>query len=123
MTDMRKVRVSLVDADGKTHEVVGYRRNDEQPVVFMEVDSEAGINKSACIAWIGDSDVTVTPIVELPTGLGAVVEVLYGPPTNDSDQYVHVGHGKWVPQHRLLEPVSGKWFKERRFTVLSEGVK
>ena len=117
MTDMQKVRVSLVDADGVTHEVVGWRRPGQGGAVFMAEDEPHGGNISPALSWM-KAGVTVTPIVELPTGLGAVVE--YREEGAEPQRFVYVGDDWW------LGPGSGvrsDWVAARPFTVLSEGVK
>lgn len=123
MGDMRKVRVSLTDAEGKVHEVVGYRRNAEITGVFMRDDDEAtGINASVMVQWVDDEDVTVTPIQELPTGLGAVVEVDYGPPINEVERFVHIGDDYWH-EARSCRELTSSMLGRMAFTILSEGVK
>ena len=111
MTDMQKVRVSLVDADGVTHEVVGWKLPGGRVVRSHPLDSQYWYMEL-------DSEAEVTPIVELPTGLGAVVEVRED--STEPERFVKVGDYWWLGYHR---EVRSDWLAARPFTVLSEGVK
>lgn len=116
MSDMQKVRVSLTDADGKVHEVVGYcysgyAGNGIHGINVEEAHDEVN-------PWYIEIDETLTPfavIQELPTGLGAVVEV-----APHGEQFVHVGQGPW--SNHESEMISED-IQQIPFTVLSEGVK
>lgn len=113
---MRKSRVLLRDADGRLHEVVGY------------ADARGALRSGPGFAGGGGSGwylrapgSPVIPVVELPTGLGAVVEVDYGPPINDSERFIRVDDDWWYPTG-VLDPVKDSFFDTVSFTVLSEGV-
>jgi hypothetical protein len=123
VSDFKKVRVRLVDADGVEHSVVGWRLpGDGNPVLSEPKD--VGLPASFWYLEYGD-DVEVTPVVELPTGLGAVVEVTYNYPiSNDgdcTDRLVLTGKNEWYAT------IGQEVFEDRhilgnRFVVLSEGV-
>lgn len=90
MSDWQKVRVSFTDADGNRVSAVmwalhGSAANglclsveDDNPI-YMEVDGS----------------VKVTPIRELPTGVGAVIRVNKPYFSDTRDLYTHVGSGWW----------------------------
>ena len=114
---MQKVRVSFADADGVTHEVVGWRRPGQTGVAFMAKDEPHGGNISPALSWLR-AGVTVNPTVELPTGLGAVVD--YREEGAEAERFVYVGDGWWLGS---VGEVRSDWVAARPFTVLSEGVK
>lgn len=124
MSDMQKVRVSLTDADGKVHEVVGYCYSGRAVNGIYALDLE---NSGEVCPWYIEIEETLTPfavIQELPTGLGAVVEVTYDDPEGDltTERYVRIdGHSWYAPE--VCEDVSDNFLKAQKFTVLSEGVK
>ena len=120
MSDMQKVRVSLTDADGKVHEVVGYQYQSDPAAIYQSQEADDWViqlmNEDAVFA--------VTPIQELPTGLGAVVEVRWDDPEGPltTERYVRIGDATWFTPE-MGEDVSDKFLKAQEFTVLSEGVK
>ena len=129
MSDMQKVRVSLTDADGKVHEVVGWNYGGDSANGVHAIDVEKAAYDVDC-PWYIEIDPKLTPfavIQELPTGLGAVVEVRYPAPENvfASERFVRLDDW-WMSQApEVAKPqfVSDGWINEYEFTVLSEGIK
>lgn len=113
MSDMQKVRVSLTDAEGNVHEVVGYQYLEEPGTVYQR-DEPDGDEWSIFLLNEGAAS-RVNVIQELPTGLGAVVEV-----ASHGEQFVHVGEGLW--SNHESEMISED-IEQIPFTVLSEGIK
>lgn len=111
MSDMQKVRVSLTDTEGKVHEVVGYQYQSDPAAVYQSQEADDWV-----IHLMNEDAVSgVTVIQELPTGLGAVVEV-----APHGEQFVHVGQGLW--SNHESEMISED-IEQIPFTVLSEGIK
>ena len=125
MSDMQKVRVSLTDADGNVHGVVGwcYGGRADNGVHGINVkEAEDEVNP-----WYIEIDEKLTPfavIQELPTGLGAVVEVTFDDPEGpvSTQRYVRFDEGCWYDPHNG-EDAGDSWLNTQKFTVLSEGVK
>lgn len=119
MTNWQKVRVEFDDADG--NRVLAAMWAESIPGGFR---TEGGvftknIGPSLWIEWSSDFDgITVTPIRELPTGLGAVIEVPTVP--GDCERWVRTAEDNWVNDWRTEKPDS--YFDVLNFTVLSEGV-
>lgn len=81
MTDWQKVRVQFNDADGNEVSAVMWH-NQERDIrrVWNKIDSimrgVAGLGVGELkITWTEREEVKVTPIRELPTGVGAVIVV------------------------------------------------
>lgn len=117
MSEVRKVRVRLTDADGKVHEVVMWAKGADSDFGLYS-DSDRSVDGIFWYAEIGD-EVPIEPVVTLPTGLGAVVEVTY--PGIDSEWFVRVEDDWWYPTG-VLDPAKDSFFDTVSYTVLSEGV-
>lgn len=117
MSEVRKVRVRLTDADGKVHEVVMWAKGADSDFGLYS-DSDRSVDGIFWYAEIGD-EVPIEPVVTLPTGLGAVVEADYG---IDTELFVRVDDDCWYTTGPL-DPVRDAFFDGVSFTVLSKGVR
>ena len=115
MTAWQKVRVEFDDADGNRVSAVMWRDGSNQAAWARSDDIP---RTSVVVDWVKDDDVTVTPIRELPTGLGAVIEVPTVP--GYCERWVRVGDDSWRLGSYVEELNS--YFDGLAFTVLSEGV-
>jgi hypothetical protein len=83
----QKVRVSFNDADG----------SEVSAVMFKEPRGDYYVTKNgggACV--MASKDLTVAPIRDLPTGVGAVIRVNKPQFSDTRDLYTHVGGGWWT---------------------------
>lgn len=117
MPEMRKLRVKLTDADGKVHAVVMWAKGADSDFGLYS-DRDQSVDGTCWYAEIGD-EVPIEPVVVLPTGLGAVVEVTY--PGIDTERFVRVEDDWWYPTG-VLDPAKDAFFDTVSYTVLSEGV-
>jgi hypothetical protein len=115
----QKVRVTFTDADGNEVSVAMYTLPQYPTSAYLKPDHD-GIG--GCFQWDEDQDVKVTPIRELPTGVGAVI---FLPATGGF--YVDT---KWVFDGSYWRNVGGDWedlesadFEDMECEVLSEGIK
>ena len=123
MGDMQKVRVSLTDAEGKVHEVVGYQSyGNTEYATILPHPSDGNAVTGETKWYIVCHPSICSSIQELPTGLGAVVEVDYGPPINEVERFVHIGDDYWHEARSCRELTSSE-MSRMTFTILSEGVK
>lgn len=121
MTDFKKVAVTITDADGAEHRIVGYQAF---ATVYQTNTIPAGVYDDWSINIIGGR-VKTEEIRSLPTGIGAVVRVENPTgveyPEQDGDIYVRVTDEWWCAPDGIgdcrSEELLGK-----NFTVLSEGV-
>lgn len=119
MVDMRKVRVSLTDAVGKVHAVVMWAKGADWDFGLYS-DREQSVDGTCWYAEIGGG-VPIEPVVTLPTGLGAVVEVTY--PGVDSERFVRVDDDWWHPTDTKGRVKNEFFYLDTvSYTVLSEGV-
>ena len=121
MSDWEKVRVDFTDADGNEVSAVMYYcpKHDSSAAYSapQPSDSQGG---SFFIVWLDEEAVGVTPIRELPTGVGAVVRVELGYPANREMVLVRVGPQQW------RDTRGQSWYEPyvswQKYEVLSEGV-
>ena len=116
MTDWRKVRVEFDDADGNRVSAVMWQNAVQYGAEHFWLSTEDDDDRLVSIA--PTPHLTVTPIRELPTGLGAVIEVTTVP--GDCERWVRTAEDNWVSDWRTEKPDS--YFDGLNFTVLSEGV-
>lgn len=130
MSDWRKVRVTFQDADGNEVSAVMWETPEYKAAAYANNDhSDVGV----CVNWaLGNKRVTVTPIPELPTGVGAVIRVTdYGKNTFQQDApgpygalwmlgsegWIHRGPHRGDP-FKPFEIASDGW----QYEILSEGI-
>jgi hypothetical protein len=117
MNDWQKVRIQFTDASGEEVSAVMWTHPSYANLAYKRSDLD---NLGMCFMWAPRDQVTVTPIRELPTGLGAVVSVEYGLPINDVENYVYMGDDWWGT--RDAKDIRSENLAELKFTVLSEGI-
>lgn len=107
-----KVRVLFTDADG----------NDVSAVMFRVPNR----NSVHCPGVEIHGELSVTPIRELPTGVGAVVRVNKPQFSGTRDLYTHVGSGWWtnLEVDDVFATAERNGFDDKQWPweVLSEGI-
>lgn len=124
MSDWQKVRFQFTDASGEEVSAVMWTLPEYPTAVYLNADhNDIGF----CINWpYNDGRIKVTPIRELPTGLGAVVKVVKPQFNKGRDLYIHTGNGWWCNNEgndiSAHSDHSGFDELEWPYEVLSEGV-
>lgn len=113
MSDWQKVRVEFDDADGNRVLAVMFQDPDSDFQLWRSHDPVDGLG----LIFDSKNEVTVTSIRELPTSLGAVIEVPTVP--GDCERLVLTSIG-WIDE--MGNEVRAGHFDVLNFTVLSEGV-
>ena len=119
--DWQKVRVTFQDADGNEVSAVMWRHGGDEATVFSP---DRAYGPSVWIEWSSDFEqVSVTPIRELPTGVGAVIRCIGDFETDDPriDVYVRTAYGRWTNSISSWKPTDievAAW----EYEVLSEGI-
>lgn len=120
MTTWQKVRVTFNDADG----------NEVSAVMWQDVLQGACVDRKKDTLWVGwnlDYAPKVTPIRELPTGVGAVIRV------NDYGRYMKFPYDDL--RDIFISDPSGRWWSNTdgdvcpdtqmddwQYEILSEGI-
>jgi hypothetical protein len=125
MSEWQKVRVQFTDADGNKVSAALWAREGHSGVAYVT----AGSNDDLLFSWYPDKGqpVIVTPMRELPTGVGAVIRV-----TASNDSFNLYGDTRDI----FVSDVSGEWWgnsdgdvcantamQDWQYEVLSEGIK
>lgn len=122
MSDFQKVRVTFTDADGKQVSAAMRQLSEFATAAYFKPDHDRVLG---CLTWDESDDVTVTPIRELPTGVGAVIRVSdyrsasYVTGYEDADTWVRAGE-YWAngPGETEHDSAVSRW----EYEVLSEGI-
>lgn len=121
MSDWQKVKVQFKDADGMLVSATMWARSDWPDCGYSRKGACVGV----FLSWHGEAEnVTVTPIRELPTGVGAVIRMIgYAAAYGDvRDVYISDQSGAWWSNN------DGDCFSKQQieqdgnFEVLSEGI-
>ncbi len=117
MSDWQKVKIEFDDAEGNRISAVMWQRNNTPRFAYQNPNNSWDIS----FDWNTgeESRVTVTPIRELPTGLGAVIEVPTVP--GDCERWVRTAEDNWASDSGRTDKPD-LYFDGLNFTVLSEGV-
>ena len=118
MSDWQKVRVTFNDADGNGVSAVGWTWQKIEPNVFIEVlgGPSDGNARTGEVPWsicaVGDK---VTPIRELPTGVGAVIRL------KDGSVLTRNIAGMWCAEESDDDMYSND-VEKVQYEILSEGI-
>lgn len=118
MTDWQKVKVEFTDADGnEVSAVMWQRKGAPGEVQLWRHETDCGI----LIKYSHkDPAVKITPIRELPTGVGAVVRVSWVFPALEEAVLTLVATGEWIANDGDIWPSAD--VADSNYEVLSGGV-
>ena len=118
MSEWQKVKVTFNDADGNEVSAVMWANSNYPTCVYLEAnDSDVGIY----VAWtLNDKRIKVTPIRELPTGVGAVIRIdSEWAAGGTSGLFVFDAEGWW---HGDGDSYKATDVAEWKYEILSEGI-
>lgn len=124
MSDMKKVFVTLVDADGVEHRVAGWRVPESN---FVQNGQKVSAPDSEDWWYVEvGGEVAIEPAPEpLPTGLGAVVKVTYPPKPGFEGDMVEImvlaGRGEWFGT-KSMDVYDEVHIRGHKYEILSPGV-
>lgn len=116
MSDWQKVRVTFNDADGNEVSAVMWQNEDSPQSVCTSPEVS-----SCWIGWNLVHGVMVSPIRELPTGVGAVIRVVdeWTTKSNPLNVFTLDAQGWWHGDSDVYRP---EQVAEWQYEVLSEGI-